>query len=388
MLSMTLSEPTTSTTPDDGQTLTPRLIAVLTVPWVLPGLIATFEVYLGSDPRHGLTLWQSLTWQMPLWLLWGGWALFLRRLTLVCTYERLGAVRWLAMHIVACTVVAAVDLAAVAALDRRHAGPPTPSFVAMYKGALVLHLDLAVVLYWTTLGTIYMVEFHRRYRERSIDAARLEARLAMAELETLRMQLNPHFLFNALNAATELMHTRPQAAAEMVQGISGLLRQALRVGADQSIPLWQELELADTYIGVARVRFDRELEIHSDVSPDALDVLVPSLILQPLLENVFQHGLAADVPRPFLRLVAMLDGDEIELRVTNSHVRQDSPSVSGFGIGLPNTKARMAGLYGSRSRVVVDAGEDRPEFTVTLRFPAFVRAAGAHRRLSNLERGA
>jgi LytS/YehU family sensor histidine kinase len=293
--------------------------------------------------------------------------------------ERIGAVAWFCVHLVACAVVAGTDLVVIALLDRAFlTGFASASFASVYQSELINHLDFSVILYWTTLGTIYMVEFHRRARQRELDAAQLRTRLVAAELEALRMQLNPHFLFNALQAASELMHSDPTNAARMLNRISALLRQALRGGTAPEIPLWQELELADAYLQIARLRFGRELEVVTDIEPDAVDVLVPGLVLQPLLENCFQHGFAGRVASPQVILRAQVVGDRLTLSVSDNGGRSSRSRPQGFGIGLSNTQARLLALYGDRGGATLRTEPLRDGgYRAEIELPARVRAPTA-----------
>jgi hypothetical protein len=354
------------------------VLLALTLPWLLPGAIATVQAHIGSPLVGPQISWpQALAWQMPAWTQWAIWTLLVRQLVLALPMERIGAVSWFGVHLLTCAVVAGTDLVVVAVLDRTFLpGYESASFASVYQSELINHLDFSVILYWTTLGTIYMVEFHRRARQRELDAAELRTRLVAAELEALRMQLNPHFLFNALQAASELMHTDPTSASRMLNRISALLRQALRGGASAEIPLWQELELADAYLQIARLRFGRELEVITDVEADAVDVLVPGLVLQPLLENCFQHGFVGRVVSPRLTLSARVVGDRLLLSVADNGGRTARARPQGFGIGLRNTEARLKALYGDRATLRTEVPREGG-YRVDIEMPALVRAETA-----------
>jgi LytS/YehU family sensor histidine kinase len=127
------------------------------------------------------------------------------------------------------------------------------SYAFAVRLVIVNHLDFQVVLYWAVLGAAYMVEFVRRYRERDRAAVELEQKLARTQLDALRMQLNPHFLFNALNSVTELMEDDVREAQRTLTRVSDLLRLSLRSAASSTIPLWQEIELVELYLQIARV---------------------------------------------------------------------------------------------------------------------------------------
>jgi LytS/YehU family sensor histidine kinase len=205
-----------------------------------------------------------------------------------------------------------------------------------------------------------MVEFVRRYRERDRAAVELEQKLARTQLDALRMQLNPHFLFNALNSVAELMEMDVREAQRTLTRVSDLLRLSLRSAASAVIPLWQEIELVELYLQIARVRYGRGLDVDIDVDSSIVDIEVPSFILQPLIENALKHGLAPGHTDQTIHVTARLTGGALELIVEDNGKGLDGlittsgrflaarPSVDGLGIGLTNTRQRLAMMYGDR----------------------------------------
>lgn len=323
-----------------------RTLMLLTLPWLVPGMIASWQVFIIEQSHTPISIPDAIMWQMGAWLQWAAWILIVRRVVLALPLDRIGAKRWTALHLSATAVVAAAQLFVLALFDSMFNPPFADAPMSrIYRAEALLHLDFTVMVYWTMLGSIYMVEFHRRFRQRDLDAARLSAQLAAAQLETLRMQLNPHFLFNALNGVGELLHSDPASANRMISRISELLRQALRSGASHEIPLWRELELADAYLDIARMRFGRALSVEVSVAPAAMDVLVPALILQPLLENAFHHGFGSRSASPRLEIVANVTGERLRLSVQDNGRGDDAPDDAGFGIGLSNTRSRLEAMY-------------------------------------------
>jgi LytS/YehU family sensor histidine kinase len=225
---------------------------------------------------------------------------------------------------------------------------------------LVNHLDIQVVLYWAVLGAAYMVEFVRRYRERDRIAAELEQKLARTQLEALRMQLNPHFLFNALNSVAELMEMDVREAQRTLTRVADLLRLSLRSAAQSLIPVWQEIELVELYLQIARVRYGAGLDADITVDPSVVDLMVPSFLLQPLVENALKHGLAPGHADQTIEVRLTRSGQTLEIVVEDNGKGLDGllttsgrflaavPSVDGLGIGLTNTRSRLAMLYGNR----------------------------------------
>lgn len=203
------------------------------------------------------------------------------------------------------------------------------------------------LLYWTVLSVSYAVDHYRRFRERELTAAQLETQLAQADLQALKMQLHPHFLFNALHTIGSLVRTGDrETAVRVTAGLGDLLRRVLDSASQQEVPLKQELAFVRNYLEIEQVRFRDRLQVTINADESVLDAKVPHLILQPLVENAIQHGIA---PHLFARLVV------VGARRVNDRlclvVRDDGPGVGNGdatrpGIGLSNTRARLARLYG------------------------------------------
>ena len=178
-------------------------------------------------------------------------------------------------------------------------------------------------------------------------AAQLQAQLAEARLETLRMQLNPHFLFNTLNAVSTLVERDPRGVRRMIARLSELLRYTLNQDSDQEIPLEKELDFLRRYLEIMEIRFQGTLEVEIGAESEALDALVPNLILQPLVENAVKHGVGNKVGVGRIEVEARREGAELVLAV-----RDDGPGLNGApisssgGVGLRNVRARLAELYG------------------------------------------
>src|SRR5262249_5377631 len=136
------------------------------------------------------------------------------------------------------------------------------------------------------------VEYYARYQEGRVRASRLETRLAQAQLNALKMQLHPHFLFNTLHSISSLVNEDPEAAEAMIARFSELLRLSLENTGAEEVPLSQEVEFIERYLEIEQIRFEDRLHIHFDIDPQTLDARVPNLILQPLVENAIRHGIA------------------------------------------------------------------------------------------------
>ena len=236
-----------------------------------------------------------------------------------------------------------------------------------------IHLDIAI--YWILLGLVQWRESRRRLREREREAARLalqaselETRLARAQLDSLKMQLQPHFLFNTLHSVSALIHEDDEAADLMIARLSDFLRLVIEHAGEQEVALVQELEFLNRYLEIQQVRFQDRLRVSIDVDPETLDAMVPNLVLQPLVENAIRH--AVEPRAGGGRVEVSATRHEETLRLT---VRDDGPGLRNGaqavpGTGISNTRARLQQLYGRLQSLEI-ANHPEGGALVTVRFP-------------------
>jgi two-component sensor histidine kinase len=218
---------------------------------------------------------------------------------------------------------------------------------------IISNLATHYVIYWAIVAAVQALAYYRAGREGELRASQLEARLAEARLQLLKMQLHPHFLFNTLNTISELVHEDPRTADRMIASLSQLLRESLDVGTVDRVPLARELDLLERYVDIQRVRFGDRLDVGLDVDPAARDALVPPLILQPLVENSIRHGLAARVTAGRIRVRALRRGDRLVLEVEDDGAGLEPHAGTREGVGLGNTRARLHQLYGQAHSVEI-----------------------------------
>jgi sensor histidine kinase YesM len=221
---------------------------------------------------------------------------------------------------------------------------------------LLLALAGAVATYATAWHERLAISYFRQARDRE----QLEARLERAQLQTLKLQLQPHFLFNTLNTITALIGVDPRVAERMVSGLSELLRLSLRNAGEQEVPLSRELELLEHYVDIQQIRFRDRLTVTLDVAPDTMHALVPNFILQPLVENAIRHGIGPRAAAGHVDVRAYRENGSLHLRVADNGVglRASRPESSRDGIGLGNTKARLEHLYGEAHEFSARGGHD------------------------------
>jgi hypothetical protein len=209
---------------------------------------------------------------------------------------------------------------------------------------------------YLTLVSLYHAFFYfRRTQQREHRALELETQLGQARLQSLRMQLQPHFLFNTLNAISTLVQTNPQAAQEMIANLGQMLRLSLDSAPNPEVPLEQELKFLDCYLEIAQMRFGDRLEVRFDVAPETGDALVPTFILQPLVENAVRHGIEPGTARGAIEINVRHTGEKLCLSIRDTGVGLVAEAAGGAqnGIGIANTQARLQSLYPGRHHFVV-----------------------------------
>jgi len=221
----------------------------------------------------------------------------------------------------------------------------------------------------------HALEYSRTIREREVRASQLEARLSRAQLDVLRSELQPHFFFNALHSISTLMHRNVEAADEMLTQLADLLRASMDRRSVQEVPLHEELAVLERYLKIMRTRFGDRLSISVAADPELLDVRVPVFILQPLVENAIQHGIAQRAGAGSVAIEARPAGESLELLVRDDGAGFSSNTVRE-GIGLSNCRLRLEQLYGPAGTLAIDNQPGRGT-QVTLRVPRRTSGPGA-----------
>jgi LytS/YehU family sensor histidine kinase len=245
-----------------------------------------------------------------------------------------------------------------------------PTVMALLGDASEVSLTLV-----GAIGVAHAVKFYRQAQERERTALQLRQRLSQAQLEALKQQLQPHFLFNALNGVATLMHLDAVAADEMLTQLADLLRETLRHSGSYEVTLTEELALLDRYLGVMRVRFHDRLTVRSEIDPAAGDALVPHFLLQPLVENALEHGIAQRPGPGCVEISARRDGDRLRITVIDDGpgLTSDAALGNGNGVGLANARARLLELYGSEQALTLEPVSPAGGACATVILPYHVR---------------
>jgi hypothetical protein len=228
-------------------------------------------------------------------------------------------------------------------------GPTDATFLQDWRSWVLTSLPWSFFMYFAVLGCVHAFAYYLEARDREAQAVRLHAQLADARLDALRMQIQPHFLFNSLNAILVLVRDRETVvAARMLELLSDMLRQVLRSDQSHEVSLDHELSLIRQYLAIEQVRFSDRLQVRFEIPAELLTAAVPRFLLQPLVENAIRHGVADRMDSVLIEIGVRRDGDVLELWVRDDAVGPPA-STSGSGVGLENTRARLVTLYGDRA---------------------------------------
>jgi two-component system LytT family sensor kinase len=243
-------------------------------------------------------------------------------------------------------------------------------YVLGFSGSISLAYAFhsSIVTYWILAGATWGYDYYVRYRQGELRAAQLSVQLAQAQLQALRTQLHPHFLFNTLNAISALVHRDPEAADRMVARLSDLLRLTIEGIGVQEVPLAKEIDFLKRYLEIEQTRFADRLTVDMQIEPETLAASTPYLILQPLVENAIRHGIAARSSPGCVVVRAARDGKMLSLEVKDDGPGIRSEAVPRNGVGISSTRARLEKLYGEAHRFELINAEEGG-LVVKLAFP-------------------
>ena len=324
---------------------TARLLALNLVYWYIPALLAPIIMAFGL--RH--------------------------------PFDRVRWARPLALHLIAALSYSVVHTAVMLGvrvlllLDQEL--PPTfPGWWNLTLLSYLTQLDWLLMTYLFLIGLTYALAYRRESEARALNTSQLETRLVEAQLQALQRQLHPHFLFNTLNTVSGLIRTDPDAADTMIDRLGDLLRMTLHKSGIQEVSLKEELDVLEKYVEIERTRFGNRLTIDMQVQSEALDAQVPSLVLQPLVENAIRHGIAPNSRPGRITVSAERDDHDLVLQVLDNGdgLPPDRLMALNRGVGLDNTRARLEHLY--RDRFEFSFSNLDRGFRVLIRIPFDVDA--------------
>lgn len=320
--------------------------------WTLVALLTAIRNYLtfvqlGYHPSWRISLLSSFVD----YYLWAFAAIFIFQLCRRFPLEEPHFVRNAFLHAVFSSVftfsVALVSVPVFSFL-RNPQADIFPAFGEFFESIVFpANLYQGLITFWATVAVAHAVNYYRRSREKEVHLQKLAVQLAEAKLQALRMQIHPHFLFNTLNSITALLHRDTDAAERMIAYLAEFLRLTLNASENDFTALKNEIYFLETYLKIEKLRFRDCLTVKFKIEPSALVARVPTLILQPLVENAIRHGFAHRSANCVLEIAAQRNEDRLLLAVKDNgsgfpaqHRRLD------FGVGLMNTSARLAEIYG------------------------------------------
>lgn len=334
--------------------------------WLLPAAVATLGLRLvPSRLNPDLSLLGVLASQLLIWLPWGVWSLVIVAVSERVPLERGNVWRALGAHALLSPAVILAQILVIWTVSVAFGMNEPRGLESMVVIGIRQYGDLLMVVYWAVVGTHAGIRWHNRWQEEALNAARLREDVATAHLQALRAQLNPHFLFNALNAVVTLIGRDPALARDVLVRLAELLRATLAAGDTQETTLGKELEITGRYLEIEQVRFADRLIVEWAIEPNLAEWRVPAFALQPLVENAIKYGLARRRDPGTVRISAHADESALELivrddggddagdgaaagdaRGENDTSPADTRGTPGAGIALRNLRARLERLYG------------------------------------------
>jgi len=321
--------------------------------WTLIGLFFSSQLYLISALGFGMPMSWSRAFVSGL-ADWYSWGILAPLVFWFSSRFRLGRGTWpvrLFLHLVSSVALALLQLVlttSVAGLIAWMEDARFPFLIGL-RFAFAVKFHWNVVIYWAILGLSHALAYYRESRERELHTAQLQAQLVQAQLQALKIQLHPHFLFNSLNGISELIYEEPESAERMITHLSELLRISLEAGSADEVPLQDEVDLLERYLEIQKVRFGERLTTLVNIDARVLDAFVPNLILQPLVENAITHGIAPRSAPGRIEIHVQPRDQMLHIRVCDDGggLPTDGLPAVREGVGLGNTRERLRQLYGS-----------------------------------------
>jgi signal transduction histidine kinase len=347
--------------------------------WTLLGVSFALSTYLGARQDNVQISWKRiLSGYLADFYLWGMLSplifLLARRFELRKDFPRN-----VLIHLGASVVLSGFVISAASPLVWylgyvNTVRNPTLAILWRNNAFSAYYFHQGLTIYWTTLVVAHALYYYRGLRKGEAQTARLTAQLAQAQLQALKMQIHPHFLFNTLNSIAALLHKDVEAADRMIARLGDFLRLTLTSSDAQIVDFEQELEFLKCYLDIEHIRFQDRLTVELDIDRDALTAMVPNLILQPIVDNAVRHGVARQTHPGHIIIRARREGERLIMRVEDNGPGLNVKS-NGSGIGISNTRARLEQFYGSDFSFQIANSPERGA-SVTLDIPAFVQLEG------------
>ncbi|MBW8712624.1 MAG: histidine kinase [Acidobacteria bacterium] len=330
-----------------------RWPVVLAVATLLAAMSSALAVSFTRALGKPTTNWLSLVMLNATY--WYVWALFTPSIVWLSQhfrFERQGLVRAILVHVPSVALFSFAHIAVMAGaqwwLFSTHSDP----WWAEVKRSALMNFDWEMMTYWAIAGLSHAVLYYRESRDRAVRASQLETELVEARMATLQHQLQPHFLFNTLHAISALMHKDVHAADRTLMRLSDLLRMTLENLGQHEVTLKTELEFLAKYLEIEQTRFADRLVVRFDIQPEALDALLPTLLLQPLVENAIKHGVSKKSGPGHIDIRARQEHDKLWIEVRDDGLGLSDTALAALqkGIGVSTTRARLQHQFGADFR--------------------------------------
>ena len=332
-----------------------RLLSVLgfVILWSLIGFAFAGQFYLSSSLLGRSITWaQAISYSLADWYVWA--LLSIPIAALARRFPPSPESPWLtaSIHLGAGLFFAVVYVIVRAVVGQAHSWfvDEDATFMEIFRPLFVKTFPFNLLIYGVIVSVSHALDYYRKYHERTVQTLELEKHLTEARLQSLLRQLKPHFLFNALNGIASLMYSDVAAAERMLIRLADLLRQTMSQSGAPLTALKAEIAFLECYLGIERIRFQDRLAVEMEMEPETLDAQVPSLILQPLVENAIRHGIEPQMRAGKIRVCSTRSGDDLVLTVTDNGGGMPAGGFKREGIGLANTRARIRELYGKRQQ--------------------------------------
>jgi sensor histidine kinase YesM len=321
----------------------PALLKLLPIAaWIIVGLVFTSQLHFFAARAGGKMTWlDSLIWEIPRWLLWAFFAPFVTRLARKLPVHKENALKRIALHTFFGAFFSLIYLVLFVLIFhaiRTWMGDHGKLFNTL-QFAFALDFHVGVAVYW-------LLVLLRQSRDSEQRIARLNAELSQAQLQALKMQLHPHFLFNTLNSISSYLRKDVEIADEMIGRLGDFLRLTLQNSGEEEIQLEKEINFLKQYLEIEQLRFQDRLHADFDIAPDTLTALVPNLILQPIVENAVRHGISAKAGPGMIQVTSKRENSKLQIMISDNGPGVPQQLIQG--IGITSTRNRLEQMYGSK----------------------------------------
>lgn len=348
-----------------------KLWLLIAISWMVLGLYFILSSFVYFADRSQSFNWESqLINRLPPFLVWAVFTPFIYKFIKTHSidskvfFER---VKFLLTAGIIISIIHRLISVTISYLILLISGETSLDFISVLtesKFVILSYMFDSFFTYGFLISVIYSINYYKKFAEHRTRTIELEQQLNQAQLNALRMQLQPHFLFNTLNSISTLIHKNPEAADQMLTRLSDLLRFSLDTSNKQLIPLNQELEFISSYLEIQKVRYENRLQVAMEINENTLLFEVPALILQPLVENSIVHSVEKRNDMTVIRISSRVDKMNLVLEVEDNGSGIINNSIDG--IGLSNTRSRLAQIYNNRAAFHFEIKPDKVLNRITI----------------------